>query len=109
MTTRLEFVDAGEEPERMPEPTCPIGITGHQWILTIEEGTVGLTLPKGEICPPWDYHCEPGTTRPVCQIGLENAFENDAFEMERQLVKLEIEIAGAPPDGQYPIVRIEPL
>ena len=50
---RLEWTVDYNPPEREPEPTpvCALGIKGHTWHLSIEEGQV--TLSPVEPCPLW--------------------------------------------------------
>ncbi len=106
---RLEFVEAGESqsPEPVPRPICPVGIAGHRWILTIEEGTPTFALAPGEVCPPCVDRYDPKVTLPVCMDDVD-WFELETREMDALPVKLWIERAGQPPDGEYPILRIEP-
>jgi len=60
-----------------PVPKCPVGMAGHRWHLSIEEGQPTLTLAPGEECPKWSPTGDGA--QPVCEWHWSDYMENFEF------------------------------
>lgn len=83
------------EPEQgPPKPlACAAGWQSHVWRLSIE---------AAQLCVSCDCN--------LCHDGMQEAWEDftDAVEMDGIPVTVSVEIAGTPPDGEFPILRLTP-
>ena len=80
MAKILEWVEVPfeEQFEPEPEPKCPTGVNSHKWIMSIEEGSVYLSLAEGEECPKWERMKGLGE-RSVCELFLSDLQPEDFF------------------------------